>query len=50
MSGIYAVSGTFLSVQLVNGSGAYPALVSPGTCTGTDGAPIADCSVYVKMS
>jgi hypothetical protein len=51
MSGAYDVGGTLLTVQLAKESSSYPQLQGPGTCTGTtDGAPVPDCRLYVKMN
>ncbi len=50
LSGTYALTGTFLTVQLAMGLTSYPQLSSPGTCTSAaDGTPIPDCRLYVKM-
>jgi hypothetical protein len=50
MSGTYALSGTFLTVQLANGLASYPQLQGAGTCTrDTDGMPLPDCRLYVKQ-
>lgn len=49
MSGAYEVSGALLTVQLASSITSYPALQSPGTCTGTaDGAPLPECRLYIK--
>jgi hypothetical protein len=49
MSGTYELSGTVLTVQLAKGLTSYPQLQSAGTCTSaTDGAPVADCRLYIK--
>jgi len=51
MVGTYDVTGTLLSVQLASGTGAYPALLTPGTCTSPDdGAPLPDCRIYVHQN
>jgi hypothetical protein len=51
MSGAYDVSGTLLTLQLVNGLASYPPLQGPGTCTSpTDGMPVAGCKLYVKKN
>lgn len=49
MSGVYDVTGTFLTVQLANG-GTYPQLQGPGTCTAASGGePVPECRLYVKQ-
>ena len=50
MSGTYDLK-TFLTIQLANGLTSYPPLQSPGSCTSaTDGTPIPDCRLYVKLN
>jgi hypothetical protein len=49
-SGAYDIGGTLLTVQLGKDV-AYPQLEGPGTCTRpTDGSPVSDCRLYVKMN
>jgi len=48
LSGSYAVTNNFLTVQLANGLASYPPLQGPGTCTVGDDV-IADCALYVKQ-
>ena len=49
LSGTYEVTGNFLTVQLANGLGSYPKLEGTANCTDSNGTPIVDCSLYVKM-
>jgi hypothetical protein len=50
MSGTYESGAAVLTVQLANGLTSYPPLQSAGTCTGsTDGTPIPECRLYVKL-
>jgi hypothetical protein len=50
-SGVYDIAGTFLTVQLGKDAGSYPQLEGAGTCTRmTDGTPVPDCRLYVKMN
>lgn len=51
MSGAYDVSGTLLTVQLGQDLASYPPLQGAGSCTSpVDGAPIADCRLYIKQN
>jgi hypothetical protein len=49
MSATYEVDAQIMSLQLAGGTGSYPTLKSPGSCTESDSTPIPDCRLYMKM-
>lgn len=49
VSATYASSGAILTVQLADGLGPYPPMLSPGGCIDEASVPIADCSLYMRQ-
>lgn len=49
VSATYASSGAILTVQLADGLGTFPPMLSPGGCIDEASVPIADCSLYMRQ-
>jgi hypothetical protein len=49
LRGSYDLNTAILTVQLADGSGPYPPLESPGSCTDAGGERIVDCRLYLRQ-
>ncbi len=47
--GTYVLDGVMLTVQLADGTGSYPPVQSPGSCTEGASTFIPDCRLYMKQ-